>query len=213
MCLYQRGDISTLNVRSLNLVERFTYLGNSVSLTETDINTWLAKTWTAIDRLLVIWKSRLTDKIKRRFFFQAAVVSIVLHGCTTWTIAKRMEKSLDGNYTRMLRAILNKSWRQHPTKEKLNGHRLPITKTIEVRRTSHAAHCCRSKDELISDIFLRTPSHGRIQDDQLELINNSSVPIQDVAWKIYLDWWTIETGGGRGSGRSVLAVRHDGDES
>ena len=26
---------------------------------------------------------------------------------TTWTLTKRLEKKLDGNYTRMLRAILN----------------------------------------------------------------------------------------------------------
>ena len=52
----------------------------------------------------------------KRSFFQAAVVSILLYGCTIWTLTKRLEKKLDGNYTRMLRAILNKSWRQHPHK-------------------------------------------------------------------------------------------------
>ena len=57
--------------------------------------------------------SNLTDKMKRSFF-QAAVVSILLYGCTTWTLTKRLEKKLDGNYTRMLRAILNKSWQHHP---------------------------------------------------------------------------------------------------
>ena len=48
----------------------------------------------------------------KRSFFQAAVTSILLYGCTTWTLTKRLEKKLDGNYTRMLRAILNKSWQQ-----------------------------------------------------------------------------------------------------
>ena len=32
------------------------------------------------------------------------VVSILLYGCTTWTLTKRLEKKLNGNYTRMLRA-------------------------------------------------------------------------------------------------------------
>ena len=68
---------------------------------------------------------------------------------------------LDGNYTRMLWAILNKSWRQHPTKQQLYGHLPPITKTIKVRWTRHAEHCWRSRDELISDVLLWTPSHGR----------------------------------------------------
>ena len=60
-------------------------------------------------------------------FFQAAIVSTLLYGCTTWTLTKRMEEKLDGNYTRILRAILNKSWSQHPTKQ-LYGHLPSITK-------------------------------------------------------------------------------------
>ena len=51
------------------------------------------------------------------------------------------------------------------------------------------------------------------QDDQLEPTYNSSVPIQDVALKTYRERWTIEKGGKRGSGISMLMVRHDdGDD-
>ena len=139
MCYNQTGDISTLEGTPLKLVDKFTYLGSSVSSTEKDIDTRLTKAWTAINRLLIIWKSDLTDKMKHSFF-QAAVASILLYGCTTWTLTKQLEKKLDGNYTRMLRAILNKSWRQHPTRHQLYGHLPPITKTIQVRRTRHAGH-------------------------------------------------------------------------
>ena len=104
MCFNQRSDISTLNGCSLKLVDKFTCLGSGVSSTQTDMNTWLAKAWTAIDRLSDIWKSDLTDKIKHSFF-QAVIVSILLYGCTTWTLTKCMEKKFDGNYTRMMRAI------------------------------------------------------------------------------------------------------------
>ena len=97
----------------------------------------------------------------KRSFFQPAVVSILLNGCTTWTLTKRLERKLDGNYTRMLRAILNKSWRQHPTKHLLYDHLPPITKTIHARRTRHAGHCRRSRNELISDLLLWTPTYGR----------------------------------------------------
>ena len=114
MCFNQAGNISTLDGTSLKLVDKFTYLGSSVSSTEKDIDTRLTKAWTAIDKLPIIWKSDLTDKMKRSFF-QAAVVSILLYRCTTYTLTKRLEKKLDRNYTRMLRAILNKSWQQHPT--------------------------------------------------------------------------------------------------
>ena len=61
----------------------------------------------------------------------------------------------------MLRAILNKSWQQHPTRHQLYGHLPPITKTIQVRRTRHAGHCWRSRDELIRDVLLWTPTHSR----------------------------------------------------
>ena len=94
-------------------------------------------------------------------FFQTVVVSILLYGCTTWTLTKRLKKKLGGNYTRMLRAILNKSWRQHPTRQQLYGHLPPVTKTIQVRRTRHAGHCWSSKDELISDVLLWTPTYGQ----------------------------------------------------
>ena len=90
--------------------------------------------------------------------FLAAVASILLYGCTTWTLTKRLEKKLDANYTRMLRAILNKSWQQHPTRHQLYGHLPPITKTIQVRRTRHSR---RRREELISDVILWTLTYGR----------------------------------------------------
>ena len=96
----------------------------------------------------------------KRSFFQAAIVLILLHGCTTSTLTKRLDKKFDGNYTRMLRAILNGSWKQHPTKQQLYGHLLPITKTILVRWTRHAGPCWRRRDKLIRDVLLWTPSHG-----------------------------------------------------
>ena len=61
----------------------------------------------------------------------------------------------------MLRAILNKSRGQHLTRHQLYGHLPPITKTNQVRRTGHAGHCWRSRDELISDVLLWTPTYGR----------------------------------------------------
>ena len=120
MCYNQTGDITTQDGTTLKLVDKFTYLGSSVSSTEKDIDTRLTKAWTAINRLSIIWKSDLTDKMKCSFF-QAAIVSILLSGCTTWTLTKRLEKKLDGNYTRMLRAMFNKFWRQHPTRHQLYG--------------------------------------------------------------------------------------------
>ena len=190
MSYNQTGDISTLEGNSLKLVDKFTYLGSSVSSTEKDIDTRLTKAWTAIDRLSIIWKSDLTDKMKCSFF-QAAVVSILLYGYTTWTLTKRLEKMLDGNYTKLLRAILNKSWRQH--------HLPHIIKTIQVRRTRHAGHCWRSRDELISDVLLWTAPYmaGQKQDGQLEHTDSSYVRIPDVVLKTSQRRWPIGRSGER----------------
>ena len=110
--------------------------------------------------VMCIFLAPSTDKMKRSFF-QAAVVSILLYGCTTWTLTKRLEKKPDGNYTRMLRAILNRSWQQHPTRHQVYGHLPPITKTIQARRTRHAGHCWRSNDEIVSDVLLWTHAYDQ----------------------------------------------------
>ena len=79
----------------------------------------------------------------------------------TWNISLYANKCLILNrIISMLRAVLNKSWRQHPTRLQLYGHLPPITKCIQVRRTRHAGHCWRNKDELISDLLLWTPTYG-----------------------------------------------------
>ena len=72
MWFNQRGDISTQNGTSLKQVDKFTYLRGKVLSTENDVNTPQATAWTAIDRLSVIWKSELSDKIKRSFFFPSS---------------------------------------------------------------------------------------------------------------------------------------------
>ena len=123
------------------------------------------------------------------------------------------EENYPRKHLRMLRAVLNYSKRQHPTKQQMYSHLPPITKTIQVRRPRHAGHCWRSKDELIGDIFLWTPSHGRAKVGQ--------------AARIYIQLLCADTGysledlpGAMGDrdgwqerpGRSVLAAQHDDDD-
>ena len=159
-----------------------------------------------------IWNKKTNTTLKRSFF-QVAVISILLYGCTTCTLTKRLEKKLDGNYTRMLWAILNKSWRQHPTRHQLYGHLPPITKTIQVRLTRHAGHCWRSRDELISDVLLWTPQMaGQKQNDQHEHTFSSYVRIWNVALKTCQKQWMIGKSDERGSGISVLVAQHDDDD-
>ena len=112
---------------------------------------------TAISSLSIVGKSDLTDKIKQDFF---QAVSILLYGCTPWTLTERMMKKLDGNYTRMLRVLWNKSWEQYPTKHLLHGHLTLVSQTIPIRRTRHAGHCWRHKDKFIREVLRWTPTYA-----------------------------------------------------
>ena len=140
------------------------------------------------------------------------VVSILLYGRTTWMLIKHMEKKLDSNYTRMLWAILNKSWRQHPTKQQLYGYLPPIMKTIKIRLTRHVGHCSRSRDELISDVLLWTPSHGRAKAGWAAwtYIQQLSVDI-GCSPEDLLDAMDNREGWWERSGISMLMARHDHD--
>ena len=131
MCFNLRGNISTLNGDSQKVVDKFTYHGSSVLSTENDINARLAKIWTAIDRLSVIRKSYLSDRIKG-VFSQVVFVSILLYGCTIRTLTKCIENKLNANSRRMLRALLNKSREQHTWKQQVYSHLPPNSKSSKL---------------------------------------------------------------------------------
>ena len=114
----------------------------------------------------------------------------------------------------MLRAILNKSWQQHPTRRQLYGHLPPITKNIHARRTRHAGHCWRSKDKIVSDVLLWTPAYGQSKAGQpartyiQQLCDDTGCNPEDLPEAMN----DRETWRERGSGISVLAAWHDDDD-
>ena len=178
ICFNQTSDISTPDRRSLKLVDKFTYLGSSVSSTEKDIDTRLTKAWIAIDKLSLMWKSDLTDK-RKRSFFQAAVVLILLYGCTTWTLTKRLEKKrtrqLHKNGATNIEQVLEATPHKPPTIRPPSSHHENYPSWTN---QTYAANCWRSREELISDVLLWTPTYGRAkQDSQLEHTYSSSVRI------------------------------------
>ena len=118
------------------------------------------KAWAALDKLATIWKSNLPDKIKRDFF-RATVEFVLIYGASTWTLTKRLLTRLDGTYTRMLRVVLNISWREHPTKLRLYGKVPSLSNTIIKSRMRFAGHSFRSKDELVSEVITWQPTHGK----------------------------------------------------
>ena len=88
-------------------VNYFKYMGSYVSSTEKDVNLRLMKICVALNAIHKIWLSNLTDKLKYNLF-RAKVESVLIYGSITWTLTTALEKQLNCNYTRMLRAALNK---------------------------------------------------------------------------------------------------------
>ena len=76
------GAISTFSGKSSKLVGLLTYLDCNISSTESDVYMRIVKAWTVINRLSIIWKSDISDKMKRNFF-QDVAVSVLLYRCTT----------------------------------------------------------------------------------------------------------------------------------
>ena len=88
MCFNKDGAISSLNGKPLKFVDQFIYLSSNISSTESNVNICIGKVRTAIDRLLIIWKSDLSDKIKLEFF-QTVAMSVQLYGSTIWTVWRK----------------------------------------------------------------------------------------------------------------------------
>ena len=73
----------------------------------------------------------------------------------------KMRSRLDSTYTRMLRAVLGVSWKEHKTNKELYGNLPKITDSLMIRRLRFIGHFWRKKDEVISELLLLwEPKHG-----------------------------------------------------
>ena len=153
------ANIHTQDGTLIKEVKDFKYLGSWMGSTEKDIKTRKAAAWRACNSLNTIWSSTLSRAFKLRVF-SATVESVLTYGCEAWTVTPRIAGMLDGCYTRMLRKVLNVSWKQRITNKELYGDLPRLTHKIRRRRKRFAGHCLRSKDEPISKLVLWTPRHG-----------------------------------------------------
>ena len=132
--------IKSLNGKNIKEVSDFKYLGSYIQSREKYINIRLAKSWAALNEMNSIWKYRLPDNMKRNFF-RATVESVLIYGFVSWTLTKALEKRLNGNYTRILRAILNRSWKDHPNNKEIYGNIPEIFTSIRQQRLRFSGHC------------------------------------------------------------------------
>ena len=125
----QRGDISKTKLWFSETCGQVHIARNLRLIYRNDINKWLAEVWTATDRLSVIWKLDLSDKIKRNFF-QATVVSMLLYGCTTWALEKNLAGENATNYIeQILEATSHKVAAVRPLSTYLRNYPNKMNKT------------------------------------------------------------------------------------
>ena len=112
--------------------------------------------WSACNDLHKIWTSKLPNRLKVRIF-RATIEPILLYGSETWTLPVRLEKRLDGCYTRLLMRVQNLSWKKHPTLKVIYGKLVPASSLVRQRRVQFAGHCQRASNEIISSLILWKP--------------------------------------------------------
>ena len=101
-----KNPVKTLNGTSLKQVEDYKYLGSYMSSSDKDFNTRKGMAWSACNDMHKIWSSRLTNDFKIKLFM-ATVEPMLLYGSETWTLSRKLERRLDGTYTRLLMRAQN----------------------------------------------------------------------------------------------------------
>ena len=154
----QHHCLVTNDGEDLKEVKNFKYLGSWMESSEKDIRKALA--WSAYHKLRKIWSSKLPRKLKVRLFI-ATVESVLLYGAETWTLAQKLQKKLDGCYTRMLRMAMNVTWKQHSTNDQLYQNLPRVSQKIQQRRMRIAGHCIRHNECPASQLVLWQSTNGR----------------------------------------------------
>ena len=151
--------ITTSDGNALREVNDFKYLGSWMNSTEQDLKVRKALAWRALNGMSRVWCSNLPRHIKLSLF-HATVESVLLYGCESWTLTHTLQKSLDGCYTRMLRAVLNVDQNIHITNKDLYGQLPRLSKKVAARRMRLAGHCHRHRELPASRLVLWEPTHG-----------------------------------------------------
>ena len=155
----EQNPIFSYQGKQLTVVSNFKYLGAWMESSEKDIKVRKALAWKACHNLQKIWKSKMARKLKVRLFI-STVESVLLYGSETWTLTKKLQKQIDGCYTRMLRMALNVTWKDHWTNIQLYQELPKVSEKIQKRRMRIAGHCIRHEEEIASRLILWQSDKG-----------------------------------------------------
>ena len=145
----------TLQGNVLNTVDKFVYLGSTISSTlslEEELSSRIGKAATAFGKLRqrALENTKLTTKTKI-LVYQACVLLSLLYGSETWTLYARQEKRLNSFHMRCLRKILGIKWQDKiPDTEVLEKAGIPsLFAILRSRRLRWLGHVSRMDDSRI----------------------------------------------------------------
>ena len=138
------------------------YLGSYISSSKKDFEIRKSQACVACNKLHTIWTSGISTKTKINLF-KTCVESILLYGSETWTknLKEKLEKRLDGTYTRLLMKVQNINWKQHFTLEQIYGNLPKVSDVVRMRRNCFADHCIGLKEKIISDLLFWSLPHQK----------------------------------------------------
>ena len=125
----------SVNDQKLDAVDKFTYLGSTVSrnvVIDDEVDTRIAKASATFGRLQAkVWNRRgirLQTKLK---VYRAIVLPTLLYACETWTVYQRHAKKLNHFHTTRLRRLMAIKWQDKiPDTEVLARANMPSIHTI-----------------------------------------------------------------------------------
>jgi hypothetical protein len=157
-----------VNNEELNVVDRFTYLGSTLSQAvhiDDEINTRIARASSAFGRLRTnVWERRgikLQTKLK---VYNAVVMPSLLYACETWTVYSRHSRKLNHFHLGCLRKLLKIKWQDHiPDTEVLERANMNSVHTmLRKAQLRWAGHVVRMPEErLPKQIFYGELTHGK----------------------------------------------------
>ncbi|XP_068749563.1 transmembrane protein 180-like isoform X2 [Montipora capricornis] len=114
------------------------------------MNIRIGQAWSALNKTMKVWKSNLQNHLNVGFFRPLLKVycNRTFYFAECWTMTGKMRNRLDGTYTRMLRAVLGVSWKEHKTNKELYSNLPKITDKLKIRRLRFIGHCWRRMDEV-----------------------------------------------------------------
>ena len=128
--------LKTNDGTELEKVEDFQYLESWVDSTDKDIKIRKAQAYQALNKMNCMWNLNMRKEIKVRFFV-AAIESILLYGCDSWTVTPKIECMLNGTD----RKATNIKWWERRTNAEVYEELPLLGNKLAARRMKLAGYC------------------------------------------------------------------------